>query len=110
MVSVYNLSDAVVLPSLREGFPNVLLEAMSVGIPVIASDIADNRKIVIDGENGYLFRSDNHAELADILQKMIGESSERLFDMGEVGREMARNKYNVIKMAKAYQDLYKECT
>jgi glycosyltransferase involved in cell wall biosynthesis len=109
MVSVYNLSDAVVLPSLREGFPNVLLEAMSVGIPVIASDIADNRKIVIDGENGYLFRSDNHAELADILQKMIGESSERLFDMGEVGREMARNKYNVIKMAKAYQDLYKEC-
>lgn len=109
MVAVYNMSDVVVLPSLWEGFPNVLLEAMSVGIPVIASDIADNRKIVVNGMNGYLFRSDDHAGLADVLRKLVGESSDRLSGMGEVGRDMVRNKYNMGKMVKAYQDLYMEC-
>jgi len=110
MVAVYNLSDAVVLPSLWEGFPNILLEAMSVGIPVIASDIADNRKIVIDGVNGFLFRSNDHIGLADILQKLVMGSNDQVIGMGKIGREIVCNTYSLGKMVKAYEDLYLECS
>jgi len=109
MVAVYNMSDAVVLPSLWEGFPNVLLEAMSVGIPVIASDIVDNRKIVFDGVNGYLFQSNDQVGLSTILEKITGEGSERLSGMGEEGRSIARGRYAMENMVKAYENLYIEC-
>jgi glycosyltransferase involved in cell wall biosynthesis len=54
-VSSYMLaSDIFVLPSLSEGFPLVILEAMAAGLPIVASNVTGIREIVRDGENGYL--------------------------------------------------------
>lgn len=50
IVDLYSLSDIVVLPTYREGFPNVLLEAAAMKVPVVATDVAGCRDAVIDGE------------------------------------------------------------
>jgi glycosyltransferase involved in cell wall biosynthesis len=46
--------DLAIMPSLREGFSNALLEAMACGVPVVASDVGGNREAVIQGESGII--------------------------------------------------------
>jgi len=60
--AIYNACDLTILPSTREGTPNVVLESMACGVPVIASEIADNALIIKRGETGFLF--DQHRGLA----------------------------------------------
>lgn len=68
IVSVYHAADVFVLPSIYEGFPNVLCEAMACGLPVVASNVCDNPYILQDKVNGYLM--DPH-DINDISQKML---------------------------------------
>lgn len=51
----YQKADYFCLPSLFEGTPNVICEAMACGLPVLCSNVCDNPQYVIDGENGFLF-------------------------------------------------------
>lgn len=106
MAAVYAAADVIVLPSLWEGFPNVVLEAMAAGKPVIASDIADNRRIVQDGITGYLFPSDSHTELAHCLEKIIDSGDLSRCEMGVAGMELVRSDYSMDKMVKTTQSLY----
>ena len=69
-MSCYRRSDIFCLPSLYEGFPNVLCEAMACGLPVACSDICDNPDIVEEGVNGYLFDPLNVQDMADAILKM----------------------------------------
>ena len=70
IVDCYRQSDIFCLPSLYEGFPNVLCEAMACGLPVACSDICDNPDIVEEGVNGYLFDPINVQDMADAILKM----------------------------------------
>jgi glycosyltransferase involved in cell wall biosynthesis len=54
LLDLFRQADLFVLPSEREGMPLVLLEAMAMGLPTVATDIAGNRDVVIDGQNGRL--------------------------------------------------------
>lgn len=65
----YNAADVLCLPSLREGIPNVILEACACGRPVVASDISGNREVIREGVNGYLHRVGNSRSLAATLAK-----------------------------------------
>lgn len=67
----YQTHDVFCLPSIYEGFPNVLCEAMSCGLPVVCSDVCDNPLIVEDGVNGYLFNPKDPKDMAKKLEKMI---------------------------------------
>ncbi|MDW7672942.1 MAG: glycosyltransferase [Bacillota bacterium] len=61
-------ADVVINTSLTEGMPNTILEAMSLGIPALARDIAGNRAIVVNGENGFLFKTNEEfINLANVL-------------------------------------------
>lgn len=69
--------DMFVFPSLYEGFPNALCEAMAVGLPVIASDCSGNVDIVREGVDGRLFPKGDHSKLANIMLELIHDQAQR---------------------------------
>jgi len=89
IIPIYQESDLFVLPSIYEGFPNVLCEAMSCGLPVIATDVCDNGQIVRHEENGYLIPSGDVEQLAKRILQFMELSQERRITMSEKSREIA---------------------
>lgn len=76
--TIYTLSDVVALPSYyREGVPNVLLEAMALGKPVVTTNSVGCREVVDEGRNGYLVPVRDAAALAKALDVLIGSSEKR---------------------------------
>lgn len=71
ITSCYRLADIFCLPSLYEGFPNVLCEAMACGLPVVCSRVCDNPDIVDENTNGYLFNPLDVEDMADKVIKML---------------------------------------
>lgn len=71
--TIYPQYDAFCLPSIYEGFPNVICEAMSCGLPIICSDVCDNGYIVKDGKNGVLFNPDTSQNIAEGIVRYIKE-------------------------------------
>lgn len=63
----YLINDLLVIPSRWEGFAMVPLEAMSYGLPIIASDIEAFKEIIVHNENGLLFKNENHESLENVL-------------------------------------------
>jgi glycosyltransferase involved in cell wall biosynthesis len=68
-------SDLLVLPSFMEGLPIVLMEAMAVGVPVIASRVAGIPELVEDGKTGLLFTPSNWDELASAIDRLLGDKA-----------------------------------
>lgn len=90
-----------VLPSFYEGFPNALLEAMSVPIVCVASDcIAGPRDIIEDGVNGYLFETGNSLALSKIISNLI-QNEASLTHIRNSAFEV-RNKYNFQKISSEF--------
>jgi glycosyltransferase involved in cell wall biosynthesis len=98
-------ADLLILPSLWEGLPYSILEAMNVGTPVFASNIDGNRDIVINGENGYLFALDSANEVIKIIQDTSVKS---LQEMGNSAKQLIREKYELKRMISNIEDLYLE--
>lgn len=71
----FAISDCLVFPSYREGFPNVVLQAGAMGLPSIVSDINGCNEIIVEGENGTIIPVKNVATLVDAMQKMIYDTS-----------------------------------
>lgn len=98
------VSDIFVLPSLWEGFPTVLIEAMASGTPVVTTDVGSNREIVIDGKNGFIVPPKDVDALAErIIYLLSNQKFSRR--MGELGRETAKN-FSVDKTKDKYEKLY----
>lgn len=70
MAALYPLCDAVVTPSLSEGLPFHLMEAMACGLPAVASDVKGHRELVGDEETGLLFKSGETGALAEKLLEL----------------------------------------
>jgi len=68
-------ADVFVLPSLSEGFPNVLLEAMAAGLPVVATNVGGIPELVEEGENGFLVQPEDAAGLERRLRDMLADST-----------------------------------
>lgn len=68
---LYPACDVTVLPSLFEGTPNVALESMACGVPVVATDVSDNAIVVPDGKAGFIVRLDDEDALADRLERLL---------------------------------------
>jgi glycosyltransferase involved in cell wall biosynthesis len=70
---VYGGADVFVLPSFTEGHSKVLIEAMSCGLPCVASDIVANRSVLADGDAGLLFDPHDAGALAGRLEQVFGQ-------------------------------------
>lgn len=87
-------SSVYVLPSYREGTPRTVLEAMSMGRPVITTDAPGCRETVIDGLNGFLVPVKSVENLVKAMEKFIIHP-ELITTMGEEARKVAENKFDV---------------
>ena len=82
------------LSSVSEGLPNVILEAMSCGVPVVATSVGGNPEVVTQGVTGLLVPPSDPQKMANAVEKIITDS--RLRDsMGEKAREIAVNSYSI---------------
>ena len=79
-------SDILVLPSLSEGRPNVVLEALACEVPVVATDVGGIPELMVDGETGYLVPAKNPAELSRKINKLLEDKNQRE-NMGKLGRK-----------------------
>ena len=86
-----------VLPSYREGTPRTILEAMSIGRPVITTDVPGCRETVINGKNGFLIPSKDVDRLVDAMLKFI-KNPKLVSEMGKQSRLLAERKYDVEKI------------
>ena len=86
-----------VLPSYREGTPRTVLEAMSMGRPIITTLAPGARETVIDGYNGFLVSVKAVDELVEAMLKFI-EEPKLAFSMGKCSRKLAEEKYDVHKV------------
>jgi len=84
-------ADIFVLPSYREGMPRSLLEAMSMGLPCIATRIRGCREIITDGENGLLYEPRQVGQLVDRIRRLQDASSRRR--LGSKARETVLTRF-----------------
>lgn len=84
-----NCSDFFCLPSLFEGFPNALCEAMSCGLPVACSNVCDNPQIVETAINGFLFNPYDIEDMANSLEQLLLISEEQYIKISENNRAKA---------------------
>lgn len=99
---VYRESDVFCLPSLFEGFPNVLCEAMSCGLPVICSRVCDNPNIISEGENGLLFNPLNIDDMAATIENFLVLSFDLKKKMGAKSRDIAVSLFSQDAFIKKY--------
>ena len=100
-------SDIFVQPSQEpEGFSLMLLEAMSAGLPSIATNIGGTLDIIEDGVNGWLMRTGGDNDLADKMRRVLSDSS-LLADTAVKAQESA-SKFNVHDIAAETIDLYRQ--
>ncbi len=105
MVATYSDADIVVLPSLREGLPKALLEAASMGKPLVATDVPGCREIVDDGDNGFLVPLHDAGAMAEALAKLIRDQELRA-KLGRRGRELVMEHFSAEVISRAYVELY----
>lgn len=105
IVARYREADIFVLPSIYEGFPNVLCEAMSCGLPVSCGNVCDNPMIVEDGENGLLFDPLSVDDMTDKLIRILTLSAYERHTMGQRNRERALYLFSAGKFVNAYESI-----
>jgi glycosyltransferase involved in cell wall biosynthesis len=110
---LYRAMDAFVLPAVHDrrgnvdGLPNVILEAMATGLPVVASGISGIPLAVEDGRTGRLVAEGDAAELVEALDEVLG-SAERRRAWGASGREKVVRELTWDAVAGSYQRVYRE--
>jgi glycosyltransferase involved in cell wall biosynthesis len=102
---LYEAMDVFALSSLREGLPNVLLEAMAMEVPVVASRVAAVPGVIADGENGLLVDPGSETQLTQALERLLGEPALRARFRKE-GRHTVETRYTFARRIQKIQGIY----
>ena len=100
VIPFINDASCVVLPSYREGLPKSLLEAASIGRPIIATDVTGCRDIVSNGKNGFLCKPRNIKDLYQKVLEFISLPYQERKKLGENGREIMKKNFDEKKVIK----------
>lgn len=101
---LYQSVHCFVNPSLDEGMPNAVLEAMACGLPVIASNIGGNNELVTDKKNGYLFNLEDSNSLSESMIRIIADK--QYSSMASYSRHLVQTRYSWTVSAKSIMKDY----
>ena len=105
----YRACDLTVLPSLFEGTPNVALESMASGVPVVATDVSDNAFLIPDGLAGYVVPLDDEEAMADRIRRLLGDKDLRN-RMSRAARARVLEEFTGERLAEKTARVYEEAT
>ena len=88
-------SRGVIVPSSDEGLPVVIMEALALARPVVASRIAAIPELVREGETGWLVSAEGVDDLADALRALLSASAQHLDELGSCGRALVLQRHDV---------------
>jgi glycosyltransferase involved in cell wall biosynthesis len=98
-------SDFFILPSLWEGLPMALIEAMASGLPIIATRVSGTNQVMVHGETGLLVAPGNSEELAHAIRKLLLDPL-MAFRMGKIARRRVEVYFGAQKQAQEHLDLF----
>ena len=104
--TLMNCADCLILPSYTEGLPNVLMEALSCSVPVIATNVGGCPEVVQDRKTGFLIPPKDITALSEALYWMKEHPSERII-MGEEGRRDMMERYEIEKLITQMIDIHR---
>lgn len=105
----YAQANLFVHPSRHEGMPNAVLEAMATGLPTVASRIAGNEELVIEGESGLLVPVEDAEALREALRRLVLQPDQRE-KMGAAARRRIEASFGWERVAEQYQAILEEAT
>jgi glycosyltransferase involved in cell wall biosynthesis len=100
-------SDVLCLPSYREGFGGVIIEAAAVGLPSMASRIYGITDAVVDGVTGILHEARNTAQIAEVMTRLAADPALRL-SLAERAQSRAREKFSKERVTGAVVEFYRD--
>ncbi len=103
----YCACDCTVLPSLFEGTPNVVLESMACGVPVVVTDVSDNSYVVREGETGFVVPVDDPGAMARRIVTLL-QSERTRREMGARAREWVLSEFSPKALAEKMATVYDE--
>jgi glycosyltransferase involved in cell wall biosynthesis len=92
LIRLYQNATVHVVPSHYEGLPTVILEAMSCGLPVVATNVCGNKEVISNGENGFLVPPKSPKLLAEAILNLLGNVSLRN-RIGRAARKTIEERY-----------------
>lgn len=100
------MMDVFTLCSLKEGFPNALLQAMSMGLPVICSAVGECRQIITDAQTGLLFDPKHGKMFREAMSRILEDEDLRRILSG-MGRQLIQTRFSLKQMIEKYVDFYR---
>ncbi len=107
IADLFSQANVIVLPSYREGFPKVLIEAAACGRAVVTTDVPGCRDAIIPNVTGLLVPVRDAKALADAIKYLILNPKLRLC-MGKTGRQLAEEKYDIRQVVQTHLNIYEE--
>jgi glycosyltransferase involved in cell wall biosynthesis len=98
-------ADFLILPSYEEGLSNVLMEAMYLECPVIASNVGGNPELIEDEQTGLLYESDNSMALAERIRELIA-SKDMASRLAKAGSRSMKTRFSIENMVGAMDEIY----
>lgn len=107
MINIYKNATFLCLPSIYEGYPNVICEAMSCGLPVVCSDVCDNSFLIKSGINGYLFNPFSVKDMVKTICIFLETSEDERKKMSESNRQKAETLFSSDLFINRYEKLFR---
>lgn len=110
LIKFYNIADCFVMPSIKDkegnldASPVAMMEAMSCGIPVVATRFSGNEDLVLKGRTGFLVKEKNYKQIAEGVTELLNLSSQK---MREDVRKSAVENFSIESVAKKYIEIFK---
>ena len=102
---MYGAFDIFVLSSLREGLPNSILEAMALGVPVVTTDVAGAKELVVDGEAGFVVPQQSPVQMANRVLELL-DNPETMRRMQQASRHRIETEFSFSKRLERIENLY----